>query len=314
MLAVGGSTTTIKHLQAIAVEARVDIDVWEEYRVLGRSTPVLCAVRPNGPTLTEEFEDAGGGATVLRELMPLLDGGQLTVTGKTLAENADAAVPADGSIIRSLDRPYSTDPAIVVLRGSLAPGGGVAKRPVPDPGPKQFTGPARVFGSREQGIAAITDGTLEPGDVAVIRGIGAVGGPALGFTSSFIFALNARGLADKVAFVTDGQFSGLVNQGITVGEVSPEGVADGPLGRVRDGDVIHIDLVAGTLDLRVPADELAAREPYAPTEQRDAGGGYLDQYRELVQPLSCGAVLGCRACGACENDDRAPFAGAEASA
>ncbi|WP_435526272.1 hypothetical protein [Microbacterium elymi] len=246
--------------------------------------------------------------------MPLLDGGQLTVTGKTLAENADAAVPADGSIIRSLDRPYSTDPAIVVLRGSLAPGGGVAKRPVPDPGPKQFTGPARVFGSREQGIAAITDGTLEPGDVAVIRGIGAVGGPALGFTSSFIFALNARGLADKVAFVTDGQFSGLVNQGITVGEVSPEGVADGPLGRVRDGDVIHIDLVAGTLDLRVPADELAAREPYAPTEQRDAGGGYLDQYRELVQPLSCGAVLGCRACGACENDDRAPFAGAEASA
>jgi dihydroxy-acid dehydratase len=314
MLAVGGSTTTIKHLQAVAVEAHVDIDVWETYRSLGRSTPVLCSVRPNGETLTEEFEDAGGAATILRELLPLLDGDQLTVTGGTVAQNAESAKPADGEVIRSLDRPYSTDPAIVVLRGTLAPGGAVAKRPVPDPGPKRFTGPARVFDTREQAIGSITDGTLQPGDVAVIRGIGAIGGPGLGFTSAFIFALNARGLADKVAFVTDGQFSGLVNQGITVGEVSPEAVADGPLGRVRDGDVIDIDLVTGSLDLSVPEDELAAREPYRPSQERDTGGGYLDQYRELVQPLSCGAVLGGRACGACDGHQAAAFAGAEVSA
>lgn len=314
MLAVGGSTTTIKHLQAVAVEAGVDVDVWEAYRTLGRSTPVLCSVRPNGATLTEQFEDAGGAATILRELMPLLEGEVLTVTGRTLAENAQDAVPADGDVIRSIDAPYSTDPAIVVLRGTLAPGGAVAKRPVPDPGPKQFTGPARVFDTREQAIDGISDGTLQPGDVAVIRGIGAVGGPALGFTSSFIFALNARGLADKVAFVTDGQFSGLVNQGITVGEVSPEGIADGPLGRVRDGDEISIDLATGSLDLNVPADVLAAREVYVPTVKRDTGGGYLDQYREIVQPLSCGAVLGCRACGACDGHENAVFAGSEASA
>lgn len=303
MLAVGGSTTTIKHLQAVAVEAGVDLDVWEEYRTLGRSTPVLCSVRPNGDTLTEEFEDAGGARTVLRELLPLLDGEQLTVNGRTVAENAQTARAADGDVIRTIEDPYSTDPAIVVLRGTLAPDGAVAKRPVPDPGPKRFVGPARVFDTREQAIAGISDGTLQPGDVAVIRGIGAVGGPALGFTSSFIFALNARGLADTVAFVTDGQFSGLVNQGITVGEVSPEGISDGPLGRVRDGDEIAIDLTSGRLDLHVSEEELAGRSVYAPTEARDTGGGYLDQYRDSVQSLACGAVLGCRACGACAHDD-----------
>ncbi|WP_417561605.1 dihydroxy-acid dehydratase [Microbacterium sp.] len=313
MLAVGGSTTTIKHLQAVAVEAGVDIDVWETFRTLGRETPVLCSVRPNGDTLTEQFEDAGGGATILRELLPLLDGEQLTVTGATIAENAQAARPADGTVIRTIDAPFSTDPAIVVLRGSLATEGAVAKRPVPDTGQKRFTGPARVFETREQAIDAISDGTLQPGDVAVVRGIGAVGGPALGFTSSFIFALNARGLADKVAFVTDGQFSGLVNQGITVGEVSPEGISDGPLGRLREGDIIDIDLVTGSLDVRVPADEFAARERYTPTVERDTGGGYLDQYREIVQPLGCGSVLGCRACGVCEGHAGA-FAGAGAGA
>lgn len=297
MLAIGGSTTTIKHLQAVAVEAGVDVDVWETYRVLGRETPVLCSVRPNGPTLTEQFEDAGGAATILRELMPLLDGNQLTITGRTLSENAEDARPADGDIIRTISDPYSTTPAIVVLRGSLAPGGAVAKRPIPDPGPYRFRGPARVFDSREHAIEGISEGTLQPGDVAVIRGIGAIGGPALGFTSAFIFALNARELADKVAFVTDGQFSGLVNQGITVGEVSPEAVTDGPLGRIQDGDLIEIDLSLGRLDLLVPAEELSARAAYTPSEQRDTGGGYLDQYRRLVGPLSCGATLCHHACG-----------------
>lgn len=310
MLAIGGSTTTIKHLQAIAVEAGVDIDVWEAFRILGRDTPVLCSVRPNGPTLTEEFEDAGGAATILRELMSRLDGDQLTITGKTMAENAQGALQADGTIIRSVTSPFSTDPAIVVLKGSLAPGGAVAKRPVPDPGPKKFTGPARVFASREQAIDGISDGTLQPGDVAVIRGIGAIGGPALGFTSSFIFALNARGLADHVAFVTDGQFSGLVNQGITVGEVSPEGLADSPLGRVRDDDQIRIDIAEGTLDILVSDDELATRSRYVPDEQPEAVNGYLDQYRKLVRPLSCGAVTSCGASGICGTTDNTKRASA----
>ncbi|MCP2635637.1 dihydroxy-acid dehydratase [Microbacterium sp. HD4P20] len=291
MLAIGGSMNTIKHLQAVAVEAGVDIDVWETYRELGRQTPLLCSVRPNGPRLVEEFEDAGGGATVIRELLPLLDGDQLTITGRTLAENAADARPADGEVIRTVADPFGTDPAITVLRGTLAPGGAVAKRPVPDTGRKRFTGPARVFANREEAIAAISNGRLRPGDVAVIRGIGVSGGPGMGLTSAFIFALHAKGLAQSVALVTDGQFSGLVNQGVTIGEVSPEAAADGPLGRLRDDDVIDIDLGAGTVDLLVSPEELAARAPFSPPADLDTGGGYLDQYRELVQPLACGAVL-----------------------
>ncbi|MFS0734910.1 dihydroxy-acid dehydratase [Microbacterium sp. 1P10UB] len=302
MLAVGGSMNTIKHLQAIAVESGVEVDVWELFRTLGRRTPLLAAVRPNGPWLIERFEDAGGGATVLRELLPLLDGDQITVTGETVAQSADRARPADGEVIRSITDPFGTDPAISVLRGTLAPGGAVAKRPVPDPGPHRFTGPARVFGTREEAIAAIGSGRLRRGDVAVIRGIGVSGAPGMGLTSAFIFALHARGLAHEVALVTDGQFSGLVNQGISVGEVSPEAAADGPLGRVQDDDVIDIDLAAGRVDLLVDAQTLAAREPYRPPADRDTGGGMLDHYEQLVQPLSCGAVLCSRAttalCGA----------------
>lgn len=297
MLAIGGSMNTIKHLQAVVVEAGMEVDVWELFRTLGRETPLLCSVRPNGPRITEEFEDAGGGATILRELLPLLDGSALTVAGTTVAENAAAAPPADGDVIRGLADPFGPGPAISVLKGSLAPGGAVAKRPVPDPGPHTFTGPARIFGTREEAIAGISSGRLREGDVAVIRGIGVTGAPGLGLTSAFIFALHARGLADKVALVTDGQFSGLVNQGFTVGEVSPEAAAPGaPLGRVHDDDLIRIDIQAGTVDLLVDADELAARPDYEPPADRDSGGGYLDQYEALVQPLSCGAVLCARVC------------------
>lgn len=291
MLAVGGSMNTIKHLQAIAVESGLDVDVWGLFRSLGRETPVLAAVRPNGPWLVEDFEDAGGGATVLRELQPLLDTAALTVAGTSVAENAAAAPEADGTIIRPLSDPFGTDPAIVVLRGSLAPHGAVAKRPVPDPGPFTFRGPARVFGNREEAIAAIASGRLRRGDVAVIRGIGVSGAPGMGLTSAFIFALHARGLAHDVALVTDGQFSGLVNQGISIGEVSPEAAADGPLGRVRDDDVIEIDLADGRVDLVVDPTVLAAREPYRAPADRDTGGGMLEHYEQLVQPLACGAVL-----------------------
>jgi dihydroxy-acid dehydratase len=297
MLAIGGSMNTIKHLQAIAIEAGLEIDVWELFRSLGRETPLLCSVRPNGPRITEEFEDAGGGATILRELLPLLSGDELTVAGTTVAENAAAATPGDGDIIRSIAEPFGSDPAITVLKGTLSPGGAVAKRPVPDPGPYMFTGPARIFGTREEAIAGISSGRLREGDVAVIRGIGVTGAPGLGLTSAFVFALHARGLADKVALVTDGQFSGLVNQGFTVGEVSPEAAAPGaPLGRVRDDDLIEIDIKRGTVDLLVDPAELAARPDYEPPVDRDTGGGYLDQYEALVQPLSCGAVLCARPC------------------
>lgn len=290
MLAVGGSINTVKHLQAVATEAGVEIDVWETYRVLGRETPTVCSIRPNGDHLIEDLEDAGGAATVLRELLPLLDGDQLTVDGRTVAENAAQARPGDGDVIRDLDHPYSTDPSIVVLRGSLAEEGAVVKRPIPDPGPHRFTGPARVFHSREEGVQAVIDNKIKAGDVAVIRGIGVSGGPAMGMISAFIFALDGRGLAAEVAVVTDGQMSGLVNHGIGVGEVSPEAATGGALGLVQDGDLIEIDLAEGRIDLLVEPEVLAARPPFTPQEDADTAG-YLGQYRAVVQPLACGATL-----------------------
>ena len=154
-----------------------------------------------------------------------------------------------------------------------------------------------MFGSREEAIDGIRSGRLREGDVVVIRGIGVTGAPGLGLTSAFIFALHARGLAHSVALVTDGQFSGLVNQGFTVGEVSPEAAAPGaPLGRVHDDDLIDIDIERGTVDLLVDSGVLAARADDVPPADRDTGGGFLDQYEALVQPLSCGAVLCARPC------------------
>ncbi|WP_129665993.1 dihydroxy-acid dehydratase [Phytoactinopolyspora endophytica] len=290
MLAVGGSINTVKHLQAVAVEAGLDVDVWDAYRVLGRETPTLCSIRPNGPHLIEALEDAGGAATVLHELLPLLDGEQLTVDGGTIKQNATAARPGDGTVIRSLDGPFSTDPSIVVLRGTLAKEGAVVKRPIPDPGPRRFRGPAKIFHSREEGVAAVVDGKIEAGDVTIIRGIGVTGGPAMGMISAFIFALDGRGLASSVAVITDGQMSGLVNHGIGVGEVSPEAAGGGALGLIQDGDLIEIDLEEGRLDVLVDPDELAARPPFVPQEQVETNG-VLDQYRATVQSLACGAVL-----------------------
>ncbi|GAA1804481.1 dihydroxy-acid dehydratase domain-containing protein [Nesterenkonia flava] len=256
MLAVGGSNNTIKHLQAVAVETGLSLDVWETYRRLGRQTPTLCSIRPNGNHLVEDLEASGGAATVLKELLPLIDGAAMTITGATLAENLKTAPGADGTVIRPLEAPLSRTPAIVVVKGSLVPEGAVVKRPIPDPGPYQFTGPARIYHSREEGIDAIGRDEIQPGDVVVIRGLGVRGGPAMGMVSAFIFALDGRGLSDQVAVISDGQLSGLVNRGIVVGEASPEAAADGPLGRLRNGDQIHIDLTTGTVDVLVDPEEL----------------------------------------------------------
>lgn len=298
MLSVGASVNTIKHLQAIAVEAGLDVDVWEAFRSRGRTVPLLASIRPNGPHLVEDLEDAGGAATVLRELAPLLHPDRPTITGQSLAERLEAAAPADGTVIRRLGDPYSTRPSIVVLRGSLAKTGSVSKRPIPDPGPYTFTGPARIVHSREEGIQAVAEGRILAGDVVVLRGVGLEGGPGMGFVSGLIFALEGAGLAGRVGFVTDGQYSGLANSGVMVGEVSPEAATGGAIGLLVDGDPIAIDLEAGSIDVLVDPSVLAVRPPFWPPERTadheapDAGPvGYLDLYRSAVQPLACGAVL-----------------------
>lgn len=292
ILAISGSVNCLKHLQAVAVEAGCDADVYELFETLAPQVPLLAAVKPNGDRRIDEFEDAGGALGLLRQLAPLLDLGQPTVGGQTVGELTDGTHAVDEDVIRPLGAPLARHPGIVILRGSLAPDGAVAKRTVADDGVHRFAGPARVYRSREEGIAAIRAGEVRAGEVLVLTGLGLRGAPGMGFTSAFVFALDGAGLSEKVAVITDGQLSGLVNKGISVAEVSPEGAAGGPLGLVRNGDVISVDLDARTIDLDVPAAELAQRLATLPALTPPPGCGWLSVYARTVRPLTRGATLG----------------------
>jgi dihydroxy-acid dehydratase len=292
MLAVSGSVNTLKHLQAVAVEAGCDADVYALFEELAPRVPLLAAVKPNGDRGIDEFEAAGGALGLLRQLLPMLDAAQLTVAGKTLGEAIDAAAAADEDVIAPLERPLARHPGIVVLRGSLAPDGAVAKRTVAGDGPHRFRGPARVFGSREDGLDAIRAGRVAAGQVLVLTGLGLRGAPGMGFTSAFVFALDGAALAGQVAVITDGQLSGLVNDGISVAEVSPEGAVGGPIGLVRDDDVIAVDLAARTIELEVPAEEMARRRARFSPPPAPAGCGWLSVYARSVGSLRRGATLG----------------------
>jgi len=265
ILAVSGSVNCLKHLQAIAVEAGCDADVYRLFEDLAPKIPLLTDVKPNGGTQITQFDAAGGTRGLLKQLAPLLDLSARTVAGTTL---------------------------IVVMRGSLAPDGAVLKRTVADDAPLSFRGPAKVVHSRDEGVAAAKAGRFTAGDVVVLTGLGLRGSPGMGLTSALMFAIDGAGLSTKVAVITDGQMSGLVNGGLVVAEVSPEGVAGGPLGLVRDGDMISIDVRARAIDLEVDAAELDRRRSGQPPLAAPAGCGWLSVYARTVAPLGRGATLG----------------------
>jgi dihydroxy-acid dehydratase len=291
ILSVSGSVNCLKHLQAIATEAGTDVDVYRLFEELAPKVPLLTDVKPNGDTQITQFDAAGGSLGLLKQLAPLLDLSARTVVGITLGE-AIASVTVDESVIRPVSAPVATHPAIVVMRGSLAPDGAVLKRTVADDAPLSFRGPAKVVHSREEGVAAAKAGRFQAGDVVVLTGLGLRGSPGMGLTSALMFAIDGAGLSTSVAVITDGQMSGLVNGGLVVAEVSPEGASGGPLGLVRDGDVISIDVNARTLDLEVPPAELEARRAALPPLRVPSGCGWLSVYARTVAPLGAGATLG----------------------
>lgn len=292
MLAVGGSLNTIKHLQAIAEEGEVAVDVYRLFETLGDQVPQLTAVRPNGPFFIEDFEQAGGALAVLRQLQPLLRLDAVTVSGQRWRELLPAVQVRDDEVIRPLDRPYARHPAIVLVRGSLAPECGVVKLPVDLAGRRlYFRGPAHVFESTDAGIAAVHRGEVRPGEVVVLRGLGPKGTPGMALASNFIFALEGAGLLEQVAVVTDGQESGLSNQGLVVKEVSPEAHGGGPIGLVRDGDWITVDVERRVVELEVSEEELQRRRLEEPAQFPSSERGWLAIYRQLARPLSQGAVL-----------------------
>jgi dihydroxy-acid dehydratase len=290
-VAVGGSTNAVLHLLAIAREAEVPVTLDDLARVCER-TPHIADLKPGGRYVMADLHRVGGVPVVLKELLKggCLNGGALTVTGKTMQENLDAInAPPDGQVVHSIDKPLSGGSTIVVLRGNLAPEGSVAK--VASVTHLQYRGRARVFDGEEACFAAVERREVQAGDVCVIRYEGPKGGPGMREMLATTAALVGQGLGDKIAMVTDGRFSG-ATRGLMVGHVAPEAQVGGPIAIVQDGDEITIDAENKRLELHVPDDEitrrLAAWTPPPPHYQR----GALAKYARLVSSASEGAVCG----------------------
>jgi dihydroxy-acid dehydratase len=292
VLAVSGSINCIKHLQAIAEEAGVEVNVHELFESLADRVPILSAVMPIGKDTIEQFEDAGGARGVMKQLESMLDTSAMTVTGQTVADNLATVKVTDPEVIRPVERPFANKPGIVILRGNLAPEGAIVKIGLRGEGrPLKFRGKANVFENSPDAEAALKAGKIKKGDAVVLRGQGVCGGPGMGGASRLVFQIDGAGLGPDVAVVTDGQLSGLVNKGLVLGEVAPESATGGPLGLVQNGDVISIDVEKKSVTLDVPETELAARRSRFQALPPKDDSGWLSIYRRTVRPLAKGAVL-----------------------
>lgn len=291
VLAVAGSINCIKHLQATAVEAGLGLDFYKLFEEMTRKVPVISAVRPIGDSSIEAFEAAGGALAVMKQLEPIIRKDALTVSGKTVGENIRDVIVGDAEVIRPLSRPLSDKAGIVMVRGNLAPVGGIVKAGLRRDKIMKFTGKARCFGSADEAMNALKQKKIVSGDVVVLRGLGVRGGPGMGMASRVVFALDGAGLGGSVAFITDGQLSGLVNKGLVVGEINPEAATGGPLALVADGDPISIDAEAGSISLDIPEAELAARRSKLKLTDQHSEEGWLAIYERSVQPLQKGAAL-----------------------
>jgi dihydroxy-acid dehydratase len=291
VLALSGSINCVKHLQAIATEAEVDVDVYQLFADWADKIPLLAAIRPNGEGLIEDLEAAGGARAVLKRLERYVDHSALTVTGKTIGEELAPVTVSDDRVLRTIDDPLSRRPSINIVRGSLLPGGGIVRLGGIGERTMHFRGRANIFHSRDEALAAIKQGLIKPGDVVVLRGLGVIGGPGMALTSAVVFALDGAGLINQVAMITEGQLSGLVNDGLVVGEASPEAAAGGPLAFLENGDTITIDVNRKVVDLEVPEAELAERrkKPHVFGAQNERG--WLRVYQRTVAPVHEGAVL-----------------------
>ena len=290
-MALGGSTNSVLHLLAIAHEAGVEIPL-QDLNDYSARTPHLCRMSPAaGGHHIEDLDRAGGIQAVMRRLLDgaLLDGGVLTVTGQSLAQNLSTARVSDDSVIRPLSDPHSASGGLAILFGSLAPDGAVVKQAVVAPEMQQHTGPARVFESEEAATAAIMDGEFEEGDVLVIRYEGPKGGPGMREMLTPTSLLSGMGLDDRVALLTDGRFSG-ATRGAAIGHISPEAAERGPLALVRDGDPIRIDIPNRRLDLLLPEKEVARRLAELPAWEPSVKTGYLRRYAQAVTSACTGAV------------------------
>ena len=289
-MALGCSTNSMLHLPAIAHECGIDIDL-DIANGISKKTPNLCHLAPAGHTYMEQLDEAGGVYAVMNELSKkdLLNTDCITVTGKTVGENIEGHINLDPEVIRPIDNPYSETGGIAVLKGNLAPDGGVVKRSAVLPEMLVHEGPARVFDCEEDAQAAIDSGKIKAGDVVVIRYEGPKGGPGMREMLNPTSAIMGMGLGSSVALITDGRFSG-ATRGACIGHVSPEAASGGAIGIVKDGDIISINIPENTLQLKISDEEFDARMKAFVPKTKELSG-YLKRYAALVSSGAKGAVL-----------------------
>lgn len=290
-MALGCSTNSMLHLPAIANECGIKIDLDMVNQISAR-TPNICHLAPAGHAYMEDLNEAGGIYAVLNELTKknLLHTDVMTVTGKTMAENIKGCINKNTDIIRPIDQPYSETGGIAVLKGNLAPDRCVVKRSAVAKEMLVHKGPAKVFNSEEEAIAAITGGKIVKGDVVVIRYEGPAGGPGMREMLSPTSAIAGMGLDKNVALITDGRFSG-ATRGAAIGHVSPEAVNGGTIAYVQDGDIISIDIPNHSIQLEVSDEELAERKKTTKILVKENLTGYLKRYSKMVSSADQGAII-----------------------
>jgi dihydroxy-acid dehydratase len=289
---MGGSTNTVLHTLAIAIEAGQPFDLAHLNEVSGR-VPYICKVAPSGKYHMEDVHRAGGISAILKILAGkpgTLNLDCITVSGKTLGENIGGATVKDDDVIRPLSNPYSEKGGLAVLFGNLAPNGSVLKTGAVHPRMHQFSGPAVIFESEESAAAGILGGKVKAGDVVVIRYEGPRGGPGMQEMLAPTANIMGRGLGERVCLITDGRFSG-ATRGACIGHVSPEAAAGGPIALVEEGDTIRIDIPQRRLELEVPDEVLAKRRANWKPHPPKIDYGYLARYAAQVTSADTGAVF-----------------------
>jgi dihydroxy-acid dehydratase len=287
--ATGGSTNATLHLPAIAHECGIAFDLFDVAEVFKR-TPLIADLKPGGKYLAKDVHDIGGAGVVLKALLDggFLHGDCITVTGKTLAENLESVVvPGDQKVVMPVTQAISPTGGLVGLTGNLCPDGAIVK--VAGLAHLTHSGPARVFDSEEACFAAVMEGRYEKNDVLVIRYEGPRGGPGMREMLSTTSAIYGQGMGEHVALITDGRFSG-ATRGLCIGHVGPEAAVGGPIGLLRDGDIIDIDAAVGTLSVRLTDDELAVRRAAWTPRATDYQSGAIWRFAQTVGPARYGAV------------------------